>query len=227
MVWIPGGMFEYHGTGAGPWYDGTGFARDGVVLVTINYRVGAEGFLYLGDGIANLGLLDQVAALEWVRDNIAAFGGDPGNVTVFGESAGAMSAAMLLSMPRAKGLFRRAIAQSGAGVHVSSPDTGLLIARNLAARLRVKPTRAALAAVPVERLLMAQAELRADFQSRPDPDHWGPEVAASMLPWQPVIDGEILPGRPIDRVAAGWGQTSISWSAATMTNGVCSWYRVA
>src|SRR5215207_3256481 len=91
MVWIPGGLFEYHGTSACPWYDGGRFARDGVVCVTINYRVGAEGFLYLGEGDANLGLLDQVAALEWVRDNIAAFGGDPGNVTVFGESAGAMS----------------------------------------------------------------------------------------------------------------------------------------
>ena len=114
MVWIAGGMFEFHGTGASPWYDGSRFARDGVVCVTINYRVGAEGFLYLGDGIANLGLLDQVAALEWVRDNIAAFGGDPGNVTVFGESAGALSIGTLLAMPRADGLFRRAILQSGA-----------------------------------------------------------------------------------------------------------------
>src|SRR4030095_9580244 len=68
MVWIPGGMFEFHGTGASPWYDGSRFARDGIVCVTINYRVGAEGFLSLGDGIANLGLLDQVAALEWVQE---------------------------------------------------------------------------------------------------------------------------------------------------------------
>ena len=75
MVWIPGGMFE---AGSGATYDGSRFARDGIVCVTINYRVGAEGFLYLGDGTANLGLLDQIAALEWVRDNIAAFGGDPG-----------------------------------------------------------------------------------------------------------------------------------------------------
>jgi para-nitrobenzyl esterase len=74
--------------------------------VTINYRVGAEGFLYLGEGNANLGLLDQIAALEWVQENIAAFGGDPDNVTIFGESAGAMSVATLLAMPRAEGLFR-------------------------------------------------------------------------------------------------------------------------
>jgi para-nitrobenzyl esterase len=79
MVWIPGGVFEYHGSGASPWYVGSRFARDGVVCVTINYRVGVEGFLYLGDRTANLGLLDQVAApLEWVQENIAAFGGDPG-----------------------------------------------------------------------------------------------------------------------------------------------------
>src|SRR6185295_18324234 len=104
MVWIPGGMFEYHGTGAAPWYDGSRFARDGIVCVTINYRVGAEGFLYLGDGIANLGLLDQLAALTWVQENIAAFGGDPGRVTVAGESAGAMSVTTLLSMPLAAGL---------------------------------------------------------------------------------------------------------------------------
>ena len=84
-------------------YDGSRFARDGVVCVTINYRVGAEGFLYLADGDANLGLLDQVAALEWVRDNIAAFGGDPDNVTIFGESAGAMSVGTLLAMPARRG----------------------------------------------------------------------------------------------------------------------------
>jgi len=103
MVWIPGGMFEFHATGATPFYEGSRFARDGVVCVTIGYRVGAEGFLYLPNSVANLGLLDQIAALEWVRENIAAFGGDPGNVTIFGESAGAMSVATLLAMPGAKG----------------------------------------------------------------------------------------------------------------------------
>ena len=121
MVWIQGGMFEIRSSAA---YDGSHFARDGVVCVVINWRVGAEGFLYLGDEYANLGLLDQVAALEWVRENIAAFGGDPGNVTVFGESAGAMSIGTLLSMPRAEGLFRRAIAQSGAAHQVISAEDG-------------------------------------------------------------------------------------------------------
>src|SRR2546423_4292316 len=122
MVWIPGGMFEV-GTGATPWDDGSCFARDGILCVTINYRVGIDGFLYLGEGNANLGLLDQIAALAWVQEKIAAFGGGPGNVTIFGESAGAMSVGTLLSTPRAEGLFRRAIAQSGAAHQVLSAAT--------------------------------------------------------------------------------------------------------
>jgi len=203
MVWIPGGMFEYHGMGASPWYDGSRFARDGIVCVTINYRVGAEGFLYLGGGIANLGLLDQIAALEWVQENIAAFGGDPEKVTIFGESAGALSVGTLLSMPRAEGLFRRAIAQSGAAHHVSSASTARRVGLRLAEKLGVEATREAIAAVPVDRLLAAQAELRADLMAHPDPERWGGEVVASMLPWQPVVDGDIIPARPIDRIVAG------------------------
>jgi carboxylesterase 2/para-nitrobenzyl esterase len=131
MVWIPGGMFEFHATGATAFYDGSRFARDDVVCVTINYRVGAEGFLYLADAIANLGLLDQIAALEWVQENIAVFGGDPGKVTIFGESAGAMSVATLLTMPRANGLFRRAIVESGNTPNVNSTGTAERIGRRL------------------------------------------------------------------------------------------------
>jgi carboxylesterase type B len=205
MVWIPGGMFEYHGTGASPWYDGSRFARDGIVCVTINYRIGAEGFLYLGEGNANCGLLDQVAALEWVRENIAAFGGDPGNVTIFGESAGAMSVGMLLAMPRAEGLFRRAIAQSGAAQHVISAATARRVGWRLAEKLGVEATRGAIAAVPLDRLLQAQAELRADLVAHPDPERWGKEVVLSMLPWQPVVDGDVIPAPPLDRIAAGAG----------------------
>lgn len=200
MVWIPGGMFE---AGSGATYDGSRFARDGVVCVTINYRVGAEGFLFLADGSANLGLQDQVAALEWVRDNIAAFGGDPGNVTIFGQSAGGMSVGTLLSMPRAKGLFRRAIAQSGGGHQVMSVASARIVAARLAERLGVPATRAAIAAVPVERLLRAQGELKADLAAHPDPARWGTEVPLDLLPWQPVVDGEIVPARPIDRIIAG------------------------
>ena len=202
MVWIPGSAFEY-GTGATAWYDGSRFARDGVVCVTLNYRVGAEGFLYLGDGTANLALLDLLAALEWVRENIAAFGGDPGNVTVFGESAGAMCLGALLAMPRAAGLFRRAIAQSGAAHPVVSAATAQRIGRRLAGRLGVAATREAIGAVPVDRLLHAQAALKADLLAHPDPERWGPEVVTSTVLWLPVVDGDVLPARPIDRLAAG------------------------
>jgi carboxylesterase 2/para-nitrobenzyl esterase len=202
MVWIAGGMFEYHGTGACPLYDGSRFARDGIVCVTINYRVGVEGFLYLDDGIANLGLLDQIAALDWVRANIAAFGGDPDNVTVFGESAGALSIATLLSMPKAEGLFRRAIIQSGGAYNVTAPATAKRIGFRLAEKLGIESTRAAIVATSIDRLLEAQAALRDDMQANPDPRFWG-EVALTFLPWQPVIDGEVVPEPPINRLRAG------------------------
>jgi para-nitrobenzyl esterase len=215
MVWIPGGGFEF-GTSVAPAYDGSRFARDGIVCVTINYRVGADGFLYLGDGNANLGLLDQVAALEWVQQNIAAFGGDPGNVTIFGESAGGMSVGTLLSMPCAEGLFRRAIAQSGAAHQVISAATAQRVGRRLAEKLGVAATREAIAAVPLNRLLQAQAELKADLAAHPDPERWG-EVAASMMPWQPVIDGDVIPARPIDRIVAGAG-ADIDVMAGTTTD---------
>ncbi|HEY6408174.1 MAG TPA: carboxylesterase family protein, partial [Ktedonobacteraceae bacterium] len=201
MVWIHGGAFA-NGSGAVSIYDGSRFARDGVVCVTINYRLGADGFLYLGDGPANLGLLDQVAALEWVRDNIAAFGGDPGNVTIFGESAGAMSVSTLLSMPRAAGLFRRAIAQSGAAHHAISSATAQRISQYLAEKLGVAPTRDAIAAVPIDRLLQAQVQLSADVFNIPDPARWG-EVSANQMPFEPVIDGDVLSGLPIERISAG------------------------
>jgi para-nitrobenzyl esterase len=201
MVWIHGGAFM-RGSGALPTYDGTRFARDGVVCVTINYRLGADGFLYLGDGIANRGLLDQIAALEWVQENIRAFGGDPTRVTIFGESAGAFSVATLLAMPRARGLFQRAIAQSGAAQHTSSVATAQMVGRNLAEKLGLAPTMASIAAVPLERLVEAQAELAMDLAVRPDPVRWG-EVAANGMAWEPVVDGEVVPGRPIERIVAG------------------------
>jgi carboxylesterase type B len=204
MVWIAGGAFE-HGTGAAPMYDGSRFARDGVVCVTINYRVGADGFLYLGPGVANNGLLDQIAALTWVQENIAAFGGDPGNVTVFGESAGAMSIGTLLSMPRAKGLFRRAIAQSGGAHQVIPAATAYKVSCSLAARLGVAATREGMAAVATDRLLQAQAAMTADLIADPDPVRWGAEVAMCMMPWQPVIDGDVITAPPVDLIGAGAG----------------------
>jgi para-nitrobenzyl esterase len=203
MVWIHGGAFV-RGSGALPTYDGSRFARDGVVCVTINYRLGADGFLYLGDGIANRGLLDQVAALAWVHENIRAFGGDPARVTIFGESAGAFSVATLLSMPRARGLFRRAIAQSGAAQHTSSGPTAQLVGRNLADKLGVAPTMASIAAVSLERLVEAEAELGKELAVRPDPVRWG-EVSSNAMIFEPVVDGEVVPARPIERIVEGAG----------------------
>jgi len=203
LVWIHGGAFV-NGSGAVPTYDGSGFARGGVVCVTLNYRLGAEGFARLAGAPANRGLLDQVAALEWVRDNVAGFGGDPDRVTIFGESAGGMSVASLLSMPRAAGLFRRAIAQSGAGHHVISGATADGVAAMLAARLGVPATRDAIAAMPLDRVLQVQNELSLEAVVDRDPERWG-EVVLNLMPWEPVVDGEVLPGRPIDRVAAGAG----------------------
>lgn len=203
MVWIHGGAFRA-GSGAIPTYDGHNFARDGVVCVTINYRLGVEGFLYLGEGTANLGLLDQIAALEWVHENIAAFGGNPDNITIFGESAGGMSVTTLLAMPRAAGLFRRAIAQSGAGHHAISLETATLVSQHLATKLGVAPTREAIAGVPREALLQAQVEMGNEATLDPDPARWG-DVALNSMPHEPVIDGELLPALPIISLAQGIG----------------------
>jgi para-nitrobenzyl esterase len=144
MVWIHGGGWR-GGSGSCPLYGGRAFIGDDVVLVTLNYRLHAFGFLYLDElfpeaaGTGVLGILDQLAALEWVRDNITAFGGDPANVTVFGESAGAMSIAALLAMKGAAGLCRRAILQSGAGHHAIAPAAGTRVARRVLELLQVAP----------------------------------------------------------------------------------------
>ncbi|AYG83564.1 Carboxylesterase [Streptomyces hundungensis] len=196
MVWIHGGAFA-NGSGSASGYDGTAFARDGVVYVSINYRLGADGFLRLPDRPDNRGLLDQIAALEWVRDNIDAFGGDPGQVTVFGESAGAMSIGALLSMPRARGLFRRAILQSGAAHHFLRPASADLITARLAEKLGIEATAEEFAAVPLEALLPAQAELRGEIGARPDPALWG-EAALNMMPFEPVLDELPLPSAECD-----------------------------
>jgi para-nitrobenzyl esterase len=201
FVWIHGGAFV-HGSGAVPFYDGTNFARDGVVFVSINYRLGALGFALLDDAPANRGLLDQVAALQWVRDNIAAFGGNPDLVTIAGESAGAMSVTALLSMPAAEGLFRRAIAQSGAGHAVMSAATARRVSAALAEALEVEPTRAGLTSVTPDELIGAQEALVERIRSDPNPETWG-EIAADSMAFAPCVDGDVLSARPIDRIADG------------------------
>lgn len=203
LVWIHGGSFM-NGSGSVGQYDGSAFARDGIVCVTINYRLAAEGFLYLGDDAANLGLLDQLAALRWVRDNIAAFGGDPSRVTVAGESAGAMSITTLLSMPMADGLFAQAITQSGAAAHTLSADEGRMVGGYLAEALGVPASRDAIKQVPLDTLVGAASDLVVEVQTAPDPAKWG-RLALSLLPFAPVVDGIVVPEPPLEAMAAGRG----------------------
>ncbi len=198
MVWIHGGGFT-GGTGATPWYDGRSFAlRGDVVVVTINYRLGALGFLHLaevaGDDYRSSGLngiLDQVAALRWVRDNIEAFGGDPGNVTIFGESAGGMSVATLMGLPAARGLFHRAIAQSGAAHHALPRDE---------AASRTERFMALVGASCFEDLLALEPAVFVDAQGQLQAELAGTGLG---LPFMPVIDGHALPEPPLDAIRSG------------------------
>lgn len=198
FVWIHGGGFVT-GAGSTTAFDGTAFARDGVVAVTINYRLAAEGFLHLPDAVPNRGLLDQIAALEWVRDNIAAFGGDPARVTAAGESAGAMAVLTLLTMPRARGLIRRAVAQSGDGHHVHTPDVARLFTTELCAELGVPPTTAGVAGVPVDTLHAATNETITRVTAGADSRF----AEFRRLALQPVIDGDTLPGHPVEAARMG------------------------
>ena len=196
MVWIHGGAYR-HGTGATPWYDGTSFASRGVVVVTINYRLGALGFCAIPGAEAGgiCGTLDQVAALEWVRDNIAAFGGDPERVTIAGESAGAFSVATLTAMERTDGLFHQAIAQSGAGHHVLSTADGAAVADALLAELGVDDLEAAR---QVDATAVLEAQARVEARSH--------EFLHRMSqPFYPSVTSTVLPGHPIDLMAAGAG----------------------
>ncbi len=196
LFWIHGGAFIW-GSADTPWYDGSQFARHGdVVVVTINYRLGPFGFLYLDElfpgafpASGNLGILDQVAALEWVRDCIAAFGGDPERVTIFGESAGAASVGTLLGTPSARGLFRGAIAQSGAASWFTTPADATDIASRVVEALAVKPGDAdALLATTKDQII---ASLPAFNEG------------TGRLPLQPVVDGLTLPQPPLDAIAGG------------------------
>ncbi|MCW2941531.1 MAG: putative carboxylesterase [Actinomycetia bacterium] len=203
MVFIHGGAFR-NGSGAVGVYQGGAFARDGVVCVTFNYRLGVEGFGNLPGAPANRGLLDQIAALRWVRDNIGAFGGDPANVTVFGESAGAFSVLTLLSLDL--GLFRRAISQSGGGQVAQDPADALLITKEIAQRLGVEPTAAGFATVPPEELVPAQTAVAAEIAGVPDPVRWGRTTTSSGMAFMPVLDGELIRQRPEDAIAGGAGR---------------------
>jgi para-nitrobenzyl esterase len=195
LVWIHGGSFT-NGSGANAGYDGTAFARDGIVCVTINYRLGADGFLEVPGADPNRGLRDMIAALTWVRDNIGAFGGDPGQVTLAGESAGAMAIATLMSVPAARGLFARAVLQSGAASNVLTTAQAAQVSERLTARLGVAATRDAVAAVPPYRLVAAVTALGLELRAPGAAAEWGD--LARLLPFAPVVDGELLPRMPLD-----------------------------
>jgi para-nitrobenzyl esterase len=155
LVWIHGGGF-FGGGNASPWYRGGPFARDGVVLVSINYRLGAEGFLEVPGAPANRAVRDWVRALEWVQENIAAFGGDPARVTIAGQSAGGGACAALLGVPAARGLFRAAACMSGGPALMQTADGVRAVAAQMARHLGVPALdRAALEQTPAETILAA------------------------------------------------------------------------
>ncbi len=197
MVWIHGGAFS-RGSGSSPNYDGSILARRGnIVLVTLNYRLGPFGFLHLDEvtggripATGNEGLLDQIAALRWVRENITFFGGDPDNITVFGESAGAMSIGCLLVMPQARGLFHKAILESGSNTF-KTLDEARLLSNQLLGILGIEAADiAGLKKVSVERLLAAYQKLSLQLN-----------IKGSIL--EPVVDGNVLPHFPIEGVKKG------------------------
>ncbi|MEU7133556.1 carboxylesterase family protein [Streptomyces sp. NPDC046261] len=191
LVWITGGAY-LAGAASDPLYDATLLARHGLVVVTVNYRVGAEGFAELAGAPANRGLLDQIAALEWVQENIARFGGNPDRVTLCGQSAGAGSIATLLAAPRAAGLFRRAVTQSVPGLY-TTPALARDIAATLAARLGGTPTVASLATIAPQRLADEVDALMAGLPAHVD--RWG-RLARSGVPFCPVVDGDLVPDVP-------------------------------
>ncbi|MGV9704342.1 carboxylesterase/lipase family protein, partial [Streptomyces sp. NPDC003483] len=190
MVWIHGGALT-RGSSAVPVYDGHAFARDGVVLVSLNYRLGVEGYGLFPDRPANPGLRDQLAALEWVHTSIARFGGDPGRVTVFGESAGAISIGALLAAPRTRGLFHRAVLQSGPP-ETADRDKVRRMVRRMAARLKVPATAEAFAGVDRDLLLRTQA----DVGRLSSPVLGGPAFGI-------VVDGDLVPRDPLDALLEG------------------------
>jgi para-nitrobenzyl esterase len=192
MVCIHGGGFVI-GSGSAPAFDGTSFARDGVVLVTVNYRLGAEGFLAPLGGSTNVGLRDQIAALQWVRENITGFGGDPDNVTLLGESAGGTSVALLLHSPVAAGLFRRAIVQSGHDEMARRLEITEQLTQELARQLGIPATAEAFRAVPAADLLLAQVALLRN-NTRPDlRDADGVDPGHGRALFLPTTGDDILP----------------------------------
>ena len=205
MVFIHGGAFVL-GSSTAAVQDGTAFARDGIVLVSITYRLGIEGFLPVDGAPANLGLLDQIAALKWVRANAEALGGDADNITVFGESAGAMSVACLVASPLAQGLFRRAIIQSGHGSMVRPLPVARRLTQKVARMLKVRPDADGFRGTRIKdtlRVLEAviQPMVRLDLR-----DERGREPTYGLSKFLPVFGDGVLPEPPLDALGKGVGR---------------------
>ncbi|GAA0655660.1 carboxylesterase/lipase family protein [Brevundimonas lenta] len=204
MVFIHGGAFVLGGNSAAV-QDGSAFARSGVICMSITYRMGVDGFAPIPGVPTNLGLRDQIFALQWVQRNAAAFGGDAANVTVFGESAGAMSIANLVASPLAKGLFRRAIIQSGHGSMVRTPEAGQRLVRKLAQMLRIKPTLDGFRSRGLDETVavterISQPNVRVDLRNDE-----GREPVYGLSKFVPVFRDEVLPQHPLDALKAGEG----------------------
>lgn len=202
LVYIHGGGY-FAGSPASPWYDGAAFNRDGVVTVSISYRLGFDGFGWIEDAPLNRGVLDWLLALEWVRDNIAAFGGDPARVTIAGQSAGGGAVLTLLGMPRAQPLFSGIYSISGAAADIT-PAHAEAFGRKLAALGGVEPTRAGLSSLSEERVFELQQQL-----SGPQPGGKPMDLLRGFivdgLSLGPVIDGQLIPHPTVDAIAAGIG----------------------
>ncbi len=201
MLWIHGGAFIIGAASQGA-YDGFGLCGKGdLVVVTINYRLGALGFIHLNNvtngtipATGNEGLLDQIAAIDWVRRNIGRFGGDPENITVFGESAGGMSIGCLLGMPAAKGKFKKAIVESGTANTVSTLENATQTASRYMDLLGIKVDEAEkLYSIDPDTLMTAQEKLSDMLRIE----------EGRITPFQPVIDGEWMPELPIDAIRKG------------------------
>jgi para-nitrobenzyl esterase len=199
MVHIHGGAYAF-GAGSLLGYTGQAFARDGVVHVGINYRLGIEGFLYLGEGHDNLGLRDQTAALEWVQRNIRSFGGDPDRVTIFGQSGGGVSVMNNLAMPGSRGLFALAIAQSGCSVPSVDADEAMRVTRQVAKKLGVAPTAEGMAGVPLSRTIPETMKTMVRFATRLA---LGDPGSLLISPFRTVHGTSTVPLSPLESARAG------------------------
>ena len=205
LVWIHGGGYVA-GSPASPWYDGAAFNRDGVVTVSVSYRLGFDGFGWIQDAPRNRGVLDWLLALEWVRDNIAAFGGDPSRVTLSGQSAGGGAVQTLLGMPSAQPLFKRVISLSGPPTAATLADSEAL-GRKLAELGGVEPTIAGLSTLAEAEVLALQGQI-SSVAAGGDADPMAGLKAflgGEALTLGPVVDGELIPFATVDAFAAGIG----------------------